>query len=911
MDAIVILGCKVTRDVEGRLVGAMGRRVTAALRAFEAVRDAGETETLPLLFVTGGRRWSGVVEADAMRDELVRQGVSEAQIVRERGSFHTVDNARFTAELLSKHGASDVAIVTCDWHLPRARGIFRRFGVEARGIPAVGPAPRGLRRAYLWGRERVASVLSAAAIASRWFGVVSLVTLGTAPALLACGRSSSAPSAPADVSVPADTAGLPARADEVALGVAEDRRRAADVPEASLAHHDVAVRRRAARALARIADPASVPGLLRALSDEDAAVTAWAAYGLGQACKGHDEDALASALVARAVALDEAAVAARGPDALDPRMSLARALGRCAGGRAESTLTAWLRRRGAWAEPSAYGLGDLVGRRGSLGDESLTALLDAAVGGAAGAPVPAALYPLSRIKRVPDAFAERAVEAARAALAHPGPSRIFAVRALGRAARAGARASAELLRVVTDRGFDFAERAEAARGLGLLDAAGRQGAGDALAVLVPDRDPLALEAFAGGEFGVLQTLVGALRGEVPPSAEPAVFALARLTASREPPPMLARRHAELRCQAASALAKGAYDNDLLTRCDAPGTVAWERARLASIVRRPLTTDRLRAWIDLTKSAHVRVREAALEAIESHAELREPARNAIAAALESGKPGLVATAATIVHAHPERVSALSAEAKRAALDPAAPPPSGPAPRELDPKVAAALAKALRAPWAEDRIETKVALVEAAVTVGLEGARDAASAACKSPNVTLRQRAAKALATLGEGAAKACAPPDDAPVADEVARPRAAPVKLVLATDAGELALRLDPSLAPVTVTRVAALAASGFYDGIVVHRVVPGFVAQFGDPDGDGYGGSGRSLRCETSPVPFEPLTVGVALAGRDTGSSQLFVTLSRTPHLDGEYTRVGFAEGDWAAVAEGDVVQSVRVVEAP
>jgi peptidyl-prolyl cis-trans isomerase B (cyclophilin B) len=95
----------------------------------------------------------------------------------------------------------------------------------------------------------------------------------------------------------------------------------------------------------------------------------------------------------------------------------------------------------------------------------------------------------------------------------------------------------------------------------------------------------------------------------------------------------------------------------------------------------------------------------------------------------------------------------------------------------------------------------------------------------------------------------------------------------------------------------------------VHRVVPGFVVQFGDPDGDGYGGSGTSLRCETSPVPFRALDVGMALAGRDTGSSQIFVTLSRTPHLDGEYTRVGRAEGDWASVAQGDVIAEARVVE--
>jgi cyclophilin family peptidyl-prolyl cis-trans isomerase len=107
----------------------------------------------------------------------------------------------------------------------------------------------------------------------------------------------------------------------------------------------------------------------------------------------------------------------------------------------------------------------------------------------------------------------------------------------------------------------------------------------------------------------------------------------------------------------------------------------------------------------------------------------------------------------------------------------------------------------------------------------------------------------------------------------------------------------------------ALARSGFYTGIVIHRVVPGFVVQLGDRGADGYGGSGEALRCETSPVAFGPLDVGVALAGRDTGSSQVFVTLARQPHLDGEYAWVGHATGDWDSVAEGDVIRAVRVEE--
>ena len=55
--------------------------------------------------------------------------------------------------------------------------------------------------------------------------------------------------------------------------------------------------------------------------------------------------------------------------------------------------------------------------------------------------------------------------------------------------------------------------------------------------------------------------------------------------------------------------------------------------------------------------------------------------------------------------------------------------------------------------------------------------------------------------------------------------------------------------------------------------------------------------------------MGIAIAGKDTGSSQLFVTLARVPHLDGEYARVGRAEGDWWAVAEGDAIRSAQVEE--
>jgi cyclophilin family peptidyl-prolyl cis-trans isomerase len=369
------------------------------------------------------------------------------------------------------------------------------------------------------------------------------------------------------------------------------------------------------------------------------------------------------------------------------------------------------------------------------------------------------------------------------------------------------------------------------------------------------------------------------------------------------------RASALRCAAASRLARGAWDAEVLRGCDLGDGEAGERARLAVLDAAPHSHGGRTAWSELAASKHVRVREAALEAVERHPELGDAALTALADALGSADAGVVATAAQVVVAHPERVLVLAARERRAALDPRAPPPGPTAAHELDARIATALRAAIARPWAEDLVETRVALVDAALTLGLDEGRGFALSACRDANATVRARAQKALAAAGTK--DASCPPPDAPQdpAPEVDHEIAHPVRVAFETDAGPLGVRFDPALAPVAATRFVALARSGFYTGVAVHRVVPGFVVQFGDRGGDGYGGAGRLLRCETSPVPFQALDVGVALAGRDTGSSQIFVTLARQPHLDGEYAWVGRAEGNWDGVAEGDVVRDVHVQE--
>ncbi|MGO9832854.1 MAG: peptidylprolyl isomerase [Polyangiaceae bacterium] len=717
--------------------------------------------------------------------------------------------------------------------------------------------------------------------------VLSAFVLATAAmVLVACsGRSSSPPV----VSVDASSVVI---ADDpiMAIDKAEDRRRAKDIPPDLQRSHDASIRRAAARARARILEVDDA-ALLRALEDDDDEVISWASYGLGESCKGH-EAAHVRALAARL---------ASSRRSRPSQQTMIRALGRCGGDTSDQTLRAWLRRGGDTAEAAAYALGDVAALRGSLSFESSAALLEAAQGSP---PLPAALYPFGRAEGgAGDELGPRLVTAALAALDHQGPGRIFAVRALGRSGETDA--STALARVLDAGDFSPPERAEAAHGLARMHKAGQAALADALAQLVPSQP----EGLAGDGFETLMAAVDAVGDDPPKRIATALWAIARLDPPAGAPAMLLRRASAARCAAATKLALGAWDSDVLRTCDVSDGEAGERARVVALDREPLARARRLAWMDLARSHHPRVREAALNLIARHPELGDAARGALAEALASGEPGVVAVAASIVQAHPDRAFVLARSERLAALDPAAPPPTASPARELDPSVAKGLRAAMARRWSSDLVETRAALVDAAFAAGLEEARGYAHEACKDTNATVRARAAKALAGAGDNLA-ACPVPDvPGELAAEVEHPLTRAVRVVFDTDAGALAVRFDPAVAPIAVTRLVALARSGFYTNIQVHRVAPGFVVQFGDRGGDGYGGSGDLLRCETAPVPFGPLDVGVALAGRDTGSSQIFVTLARYPHLDGEYPWIGRAEGDWNAIAEGDVVRAVRVEE--
>ncbi len=111
-------------------------------------------------------------------------------------------------------------------------------------------------------------------------------------------------------------------------------------------------------------------------------------------------------------------------------------------------------------------------------------------------------------------------------------------------------------------------------------------------------------------------------------------------------------------------------------------------------------------------------------------------------------------------------------------------------------------------------------------------------------------------------------------------------LVIELESGEVHIQMLPQVAPKHVERIKTLAGEGFYDGVVFHRVIEGFMAQTGDPTGTGRGGSDKpDLPAEFSQVPFERGTVGMArTSDPDSANSQFFIMLDRGHFLNGQYT---------------------------
>ena len=126
-------------------------------------------------------------------------------------------------------------------------------------------------------------------------------------------------------------------------------------------------------------------------------------------------------------------------------------------------------------------------------------------------------------------------------------------------------------------------------------------------------------------------------------------------------------------------------------------------------------------------------------------------------------------------------------------------------------------------------------------------------------------------------------------------------MILDTSKGRVVIEMRPDLAPGHVARIKELVREGFYDGIVFHRVIDGFMAQTGCPHGSGTGGSGRKLKAEFNREPHVRGTVSMARAQNpDSGDSQFFICFDDARFLDGQYTV-------WGQVTEGmDNVDQIK-----
>ena len=126
-------------------------------------------------------------------------------------------------------------------------------------------------------------------------------------------------------------------------------------------------------------------------------------------------------------------------------------------------------------------------------------------------------------------------------------------------------------------------------------------------------------------------------------------------------------------------------------------------------------------------------------------------------------------------------------------------------------------------------------------------------------------------------------------------------LTLETTKGKVVIAMRPDLAPGHVARIKELVKQGFYDGIVFHRVIDGFMAQTGCPQGTGTGGSGKKLKAEFSAEKHVRGTVSMARAASpDSGDSQFFICFTTAPWLDKQYTA-------WGQVTEGmDNVDKIK-----
>ena len=230
-------------------------------------------------------------------------------------------------------------------------------------------------------------------------------------------------------------------------------------------------------------------------------------------------------------------------------------------------------------------------------------------------------------------------------------------------------------------------------------------------------------------------------------------------------------------------------------------------------------------------------------------------------------------------------------------------------------AEALRDALALAQGDAAIDARAAIVSALAEYGGPAAIATVKEALADKDWAVRVHAATLLAKLDPAGdyrttmrpvpGQPTAPYDDAQLITPPFSPH-----VFIETAKGTIEFELSVLDAPQTTRNFMTLARKGFFNGLQIHRVLPNFVVQDGDPRGDGQGGPGYTIRDELNERPFVRGTVGMALSWKDTGGSQFFITHSPQPHLDALYTAFGHVVNGMDVVdriQQGDTIQRVRV----
>jgi len=229
-------------------------------------------------------------------------------------------------------------------------------------------------------------------------------------------------------------------------------------------------------------------------------------------------------------------------------------------------------------------------------------------------------------------------------------------------------------------------------------------------------------------------------------------------------------------------------------------------------------------------------------------------------------------------------------------------------------AAALRAAFEAALPDSAYGTRGAILQALVAYGPDEATPVLKTALTDKDWAIRVRAAELLKKMDPSADLSAMRPapgtPPGPYDDvELIAPQTSPHAFI-ETARGTIEFELAVLDAPQTARNFMNLARKGYFNGLQIHRVVPNFVVQDGDPRGDGEGGPGYTIRDEINDRPYLRGTVGMALDWRDTGGSQFFITHSPQPHLDARYTVFGHVVNGMDVVdriQQGDTIQRVRV----